>query len=189
MPRGTYRNRHRWPEEKKTEALALKQVYGAKEASARTGIPYKTILRWSEEGWAPDPQVVQTYLKERDGKILARIDTTLEMVLNEIDFVVSGGRGYDFQASRWLHAIVGVFSQYFQKRLLLQGLPTNRVELDRREEYGVTQRIITDEKARGFAWQLYLGKEGRPGSRTFGGLFMRSDEEPVDSGEASAFPE
>lgn len=189
VPRGTYKNCHEWPLEKKYEALALAEVFGVKEASLRTGVPQRTIFRWREEGFVPPPEVVQQFLDERRRVYLEKIDQTLQKVLDEVDRVLSGEMGKDQRAAKWLHAVVGVFSQYFHKRFLLQGLPTSRVEMEKRvkRQYEITQRVISDPGARELAWRAYV-ESRRLDALAPGGVCVRGESGSVGAGEASLVP-
>lgn len=175
--------------EKKYEALALAEVFGVREASVRTGVPQRTIFRWREEGFAPPPEVVQQFLDERRKVYLERIDQTLQRVLDEVDVVLRGEMGKDQKAAKWLHAVVGVFSQYFHKRFLLQGMPTSRVEMEKRvkRQYEITQRVITDPGARELAWRSYVQSRGLDAFAP-GGVCVRGERGEMGTGEAPALP-
>lgn|GEM_PF-2106091 len=170
------KKRKTYTEKQKREVLALAEVVGDQEASARTGIPAGSIRAWRHLARkdAGEPTKTYTSSKTKEAIEIAKklgVERAAEQIGDYIAQRVQqlADELYDLAASalreakhvldstpeedktvaraRWLHSVIGAMHYGIQDAQLLAGKPTVRTEETKRHEYEIIQRIVDDPEA------------------------------------------
>jgi hypothetical protein len=138
-----------WPEEKRVEAVASYAVLGsAKEVSAITGVPVGTLCRWmTEEWWHEMTNRVRVQKDmELDVKFTKVVDKAVEAITDRLengDYVYNNRTQTVHRKPVTARDAASVTNIILDKRSLLRGMPTSRVE-----------RVSTDKRLEDLATEF-----------------------------------
>lgn len=124
----------RHPVDLRMAACAAYLVEGdSKRVSRLTGVPARTIRDWTtQEWWGEAMEKLRVRYQERlDAKLTAIMDAALSAVLNQLehgDEVLNRDSGTVTRRMVSAKDAAIIFAVFFDKRALLRGQPTSRVE-------------------------------------------------------------
>ncbi len=124
----------RHPVDVRMAACAAYLVEGdSKRVSKLTGVPARTIREWTTQEWwsVATDKLRGQYLEWLDGKLTAIMDAALSAVLDRLeqgDEVLDPESGTMMRRAVSAKDVAIVFAVFFDKRALLRGQLTSRVE-------------------------------------------------------------
>lgn len=123
-----------WSQEKKIEACTIYAATGSvRDTSALTDVPENTIRGWKTEDWWIE--VTSQITREEDEQITAKFSHVINSALDQlIEIVDKGNRVYNAKHDKFVDIplagkdLAQIASVFTDKRQLIQGKPTSRVE-------------------------------------------------------------
>jgi len=139
MGRKTNKPNSWFTEEKRIEVVTAYAVYGnAKRVEEITGVSSNTIRQWKHSDWWEE--VIQRVRIEKDDELDAKfsniIDKTLERIADSVengDYIYDTKRGQLVRRPIYAKEGAEILSKIVDKRQLLRGLPTKRIENSSKE--------------------------------------------------------